>query len=156
MIYFLDTNFLISAKNWHFPFSAKPDFWLWLLALGKSGTVKIPETVHSEVNHGQDELVDWINANKDIFQCKTQECLYSLPQVLTGYGKPSETDLEFLKADPYVIAHAMVARGTVVTDEKTKDTPVIKNKKIPTVCDGLNIPCITMPNFMWDLRHTMP
>ena len=156
MTYFLDSNFLIDAKNWYFPLDVKPEFWSWLLRLGKEGILRIPEAVHNEVARGNDDLVDWVNAYQEIFFCKTEECIFSLPNALAGYGNPTEADLEFLKADPYVIAHAIASDGVVVTGEKPKDTAVIKNKKIPTICEGLRVPCLTLPGFMWELRSTMP
>ncbi len=156
MIYFLDSNFLIDAKNLHFPLDGKPDFWNWLLVLGKDGILRIPEAVYEEVTRGNDDLVEWVKTHKDIFHCNTAECVFSLPQALAGYGSPTEADLEFLRADPFVVAHAMASGGSVVTGEKPKDTSIIKNKKIPTVCEGLRVPCFTLPSFMWEVRHTMP
>lgn len=156
MKYFLDSNFLIDAKNLYFPFDGKPEFWAWLLQLGKKGVLRIPQVVHDEITRGNDDLVDWVKVHQSIFFCKTEECVYSLPNALAGYGSPTETDLEFLKADPYVIAHAIASGGTVVTGEKSKDTAVVKNKKIPTICEGLRVPCLTLPGFMWELRSTMP
>lgn len=156
MTYFLDSNFLIDAKNLHFPIDGKPEFWNWLIHLGKNGILRIPETVHAEVTRGNDDLVEWVNTHQKIFFCNTLECMCSLPSALEGYGRPSETELDFLNADSYVIAHAMASGGTVVTGEKPKHTAIIKNKKIPTVCDTLRVPCLTLPGFMWELRSTMP
>jgi len=156
MIYFLDSNFLIDAKNWHFPLDKRLDFWKWLLSLGQKDILKIPESVYEEINRGNDELVNWINENKNTFLCKKVECIQSLSSALAGYGEVTEIDLEQLKADPYVIAHALAVNGSVVTEERPKETLVIKNKKIPTVCDGLHIPCLTLPTFMWELRGTLP
>jgi len=156
MTYFLDSNFLIDAKNLHFSIDGKPEFWGWLLRLGKEGILRIPEEVYKEVTRGNDDLVDWVNTHHETFFCKTEECVFSLPNALAGYGNPSETDLEFLKADPFVIAHAIASGGTVVTGEKPKYTAVIKNKKIPTICESLRVPCLTLPGFMWELRSTMP
>lgn len=156
MTYFLDANFLIDAKNLHFPIDGKPEFWNWLVQLGKDGLLKIPEAVHDEVVRGNDDLVEWINKHQKTFFCKKAECIFFLPHALAGYGNPTDADLEFLNADPYVIAHAIATGGTVVTGEKPKETAVIKNKKIPTICEGLHVPCLTLPGFMWELRSTMP
>jgi hypothetical protein len=58
MTYFLDSNFLIDAKNLHFSIDGKPEFWGWLLRLGKEGILRIPEEVYKEVTRGNDDLVD--------------------------------------------------------------------------------------------------
>lgn len=117
--------------------------------------MRIPEKVYKEVTIGNDDLVSWIKTYEETFFCK-EECIFSLPDALVGYGNPTEADLEFLKADPYIIAHALAFGGTVVTGEKPKDTSVVKNKSISTICSCLRVPCLTLPGFMWELRSTMP
>lgn len=157
MIYFLDTCILVHAKNLHFPLDGNLGFWAWLLKLGQEGTVKIPEYVSKEVNRGNDDLVDWMNTHKDIFLSKTVECIYVMPQTLAAYGEPplNEAELEILEADPYLIAHALAAGGTVVTDEIPNRAIAPKNKRVPVVCKTLGVPCLTLPAFMWELRQTM-
>jgi len=157
VIYFLDTCILVHAKNLHFPLSEKSGFWGWLLKLGMDGTVRIPEYVFKEVNRGKDDLVDWMNIHKDIFLCKTVECIHFMPQTLVAYGNPTlnEAELEILEADPYLIAHALAVGGTVVSDEIPNRATAPKNKKVPVVCKALSVPCLTLPAFMWELRQTM-
>ena len=70
MTYDLDSNFLIDAKNLHFPINRNPDFWCWLVRLGQRGLLRIPEAVHDEVNRGNDDLVEWVNIHQEIFFCK--------------------------------------------------------------------------------------
>ena len=79
-----------------------------------------------------------------------------LPTVLTAYGPCDEVTLEKLRADPYAIAHAMYLKGCVVTSEKPNGATAPHNKKIPSVCEVLSIPCYTFSRFMWEERKTMP
>ncbi len=153
--YVIDSNVLIDAKNWHFPMDSATDFWDWLLTLGKDYLL-IPEEVQKEIGTGKDDLSVWLHTNKVIFACQTRDCLAVLPNVMAAYGTPTETDLEKLNADPYVIAHAMVLNAFVVTGEQPKATTVVKNKKIPNICASLGIKCLTLPALMWEMRHTMP
>jgi hypothetical protein len=156
VIYFLDTNVLVDANKFHFSIRERQDYWNWLLSLGREGQLKIPETVYGEVKDGY--LAEWLEAHKDVFFCKTEECLAALPKVAQGYGDPllSEEELEMLKADPFIIAHAIVADGTVVTHEKPNNATAPKNKKIPSVCQALGVPCLTLLTFMWEMRRTLP
>lgn len=48
-------------------------------------------------------------------------------------------------ADPFVIATARVKNLTVVTEEKG-GTPV--KPKIPSVCQGLGVPCVDVLSFL--------
>ena len=92
MTYFLDSNFLIDAKNLHFPINRNPDFWCWLVQLGQSGLLRIPEAVHDEVNRGNDDLVEWVNIHQEIFFCKTRFQVQSAtpsPWVLASSKKTS-------------------------------------------------------------------
>ena len=50
-----------------------------------------------------------------------------------------------LWADPYLIAASMVDGDTVVTNETMNRD---KQRKIPYVCQELNIPCMTFDDFM--------
>jgi len=67
MIYTLDTNFLIDAARVHFPIKENPDFWAWLVKLGKQKSVALSEQVYKEIKAGSDLLVDWIEENRKIF-----------------------------------------------------------------------------------------
>jgi len=125
--------------------------------LGKQGSVKIPEYVLKEVYSQKDDLAAWAADHSGVFHCGVGECIRSVPEVLAAYGEPllNEADIETLWADPYLIAHALAVGGTVVTNEIPSNATAPKNKKIPVVCKTLNVPCLTLPAFMWELRQTM-
>jgi len=154
LIYFLDTNVLIDADRLHFAIRERQDYWNWLLSLGRKGQIKIPETVYDEVK--DDDIAKWLKEHKDVFFCRTEECLAALPRVAQGYGNQPEEMLEIIIADPFIIAHAIVAGGAVVTHERPNNATAPKNKKIPTVCQALGVPCLTLLTFMWEMRRTLP
>jgi hypothetical protein len=160
MIYFLDTCALLHAKKFHFPLKEKPEFWKWMLIHAKDGSLKIPEDVYKELHEKNDDFTKWVDVHKDLFLCKAIECVHSLPKVLDAYRDVginiNEAELEVLKADPYVMAHAHAVAGTVVTDEFPTGPRELRDKKIPVLCKKLRIPCLTLPAFMWELRQTMP
>ena len=158
MIFFLDTSILIDMEQLHFPIDKGSEFWDWLLKIGQDGLVKIPESVYDETDRQYDRISKWLNANRSVFLCKTIDCIPFIGNVLTayGYGTLNEGEIENLVADPYVIAHALAVGGTVVTSEKPNKAIAPRAKKIPGVCEALDVPCLTLPGFMWKVRQTMP
>ena len=59
-----------------------------------------------------------------------------------GYqGLNFDTDYEELNADPFLISHALMFPNerTVVTNEVSKPKKQGKNRKIPDVCNSLNV-----------------
>jgi len=72
------------------------------------------------------------------------------------YGITLESDLDLLKADPYVIAHAHSKSGIVVTGEKPASAMKLGNRKIPSICQSLEIGCMKITRFIWELRNNPP
>ena len=61
---------------------------------------------------------------------------------VTGQGyEPAAVNTFLQVADYYLIAHALAHGHTVVTHEKAQ--PLARKIKIPNVCIGLKIKCIT-------------
>ena len=69
----------------------------------------------------------------------------SLDEVLAvGYGDNlTEVDLEKIGSDAFLIAYALAERDrVVVTKETSRPRKVGGNRKIPDVCNTLNVSCI--------------
>jgi hypothetical protein len=61
---------------------------------------------------------------------------------VTGQGyEPAAVNTFLQVADYYLVAHALAHGHTVVTHEKA--APLAKKIKIPNVCIGLNVKCMT-------------
>ncbi len=154
--YFLDANCLIDAGR-GFPMTETPDFWDWLLILGKKGVMRIPEKVISEIRKGKDFLIPWVEANKSTLMVRTDECLSCLPKVAKQYTGLLESEIEEVGADPFLIAHAVSHNeGIVVTNEAPSNATNPRKMKIPSICQQLNTVCITMNRFLWETRALMP
>lgn len=153
-MYVLDTDILATANRRDFPLTPKHEFWEWLVALGSKGELVVPEAVYNEIGRGDDELPSWLNENKKIFFRPTEEAIKNLPIVVATYGNPMpENTLELLGADPYVIAHAYAIGATVLSNESPRPGAVApKNKKIPSICKILNIPCQSLSRFIWEMK----
>lgn len=123
MIYYFDTNILVTAQRLDFPLVTAPDFWAWLVEQGEAGIVKLPESVVEEIGKGDDPLSVWVGENKGVFQAPTVEALPSMPTVLNAYETPMQAGtLEKIQVDACVIAHAHACteQATVVSYEQPK------------------------------------
>ena len=133
-----------------------PDFWEWLINLAELKIISIPEMVFNELIAGNDALSEWMKKNKDVLLDQTS-ALNRINEVMEkGYGSIDETTLDALKADPWVIAHALALEGIVVTSEKPGKQTAPRKKKIPAVCIELHVPCCTITSFLWQMRAFMP
>ena len=59
MVYLLDANVFIQAKNLYYPFDVCPGFWDWLIAQNAAGNLFSIEKVGDELGAGSDELTVW-------------------------------------------------------------------------------------------------
>lgn len=155
MIYILDSSFFIETSRLHLPLDKQPIFWNWLVKLAKAKVISIPSMVYEELIAGDDRLAVWMQANKEALV--NQNAAYDqISRVMAeGYGTIDEVTLEVLRADPWVIAHALAVGGTVVTSEKPGKQTAPRNKKIPSVCKVLYVPCCTITSFLWQMRVFM-
>ena len=113
-----------------------------------AGRIKMPLEIHNEIAISHGPLRDWI-CERHIKQALilNEEVNAELSQrVLTeGYGEGiTDSDLEKLGQDPFLIAYALAAEDrVVVTKETSKPSAQGANRKIPDVCDTLNVKWMT-------------
>jgi Domain of unknown function (DUF4411) len=146
MAYLLDADVFIQAKNLHYGLDFCPAFWDWLTASNGAGRVFSIEKVGDEIAAGEDELAVWAAERGAAFFSKPDAALLpALGKVsawATGQNYEATAVNTFLQvADYYLVAHALAHGHTVVTHEKAQ--PLARKIKIPSVCIGLNIKCIT-------------
>jgi len=146
MAYLLDANVFIQAKNLHYGLDFCPAFWRWLIENNAAGIVFSIEKVGDEINAGADELADWAaQLHEEFFLKPDQNILPALATVSrwvtqNGYD-PAAVNTFLQVADYYLIAYAVAHRYTVVTHEKAAGSK--KKIKIPDVCIGLGVKCMT-------------
>jgi hypothetical protein len=151
--YLLDANIFIQAKNLHYGLDFCPAFWEWLIVNNNAKLVYSIEKVGDEINAGADELAIWAKQRGPEFFLKPETSI--LPSLGTvsawaaGQKYESAAVNTFLQlADYYLVAYAHAKSYVVVTNEITSIST--KRIKIPNVCIGLGIKCMT-PYDM--LRH---
>jgi len=146
MSYLLDANVFIQAKRLHYGLDFCPAFWEWLIRENERARVYSIEKVANELASGADELSDWAaeRGNK-FFLSPDEKVLGALPAVsrwaMTQKYEPAAVNTFFQVADYYLIAEALANNHIVVTHEIASDG--LKRIKIPNVCIGLKIKCMT-------------
>ena len=146
MPYLLDTNVLITAKNFHYGFDFCPGFWEWLLEQHRLGAVFSVVRVRDEIRQGNDQLSEWIAALPDgfflAFAQEAQPHLEAVSQWISAPGRyPAAQAAVFANAaDFYLVAHARQSGFALVTYEAFQKQ---KGKiQIPEVCAGVGVHCL--------------
>ena len=150
MLYLLDANVLIDANRDYYPITRFPEFWDWLVEMGKLGFVKVPIEIYEEVVPStqiqRDPLVDWLKANRDVIvldeEVNPEIVAYVVEQ---GYASDlTDEETEELGRDPFLIAYALADASdrTIVTTEHSRPSRKRANRHIPDVSDGLHVGCI--------------
>jgi hypothetical protein len=146
MAYLLDANVFIQAKNLHYAFDFCPAFWDWIDRENAAGRVFSIEKVGDELKAGADALAKWAAERaEDLFLAPDPAMLASLPRVsgwVTGQNYAPAAVNTFLQvADYYLVSRALAHGDTVVTHEVPSGSTY--KVKIPTVCIGMGIKCMT-------------
>lgn len=164
-IHWLDANVFIDAKNGLYAFDLAPRFWIWLEEKLQSGSLRSSRYVYKEIASSEspkDKLHRWARTRKSSGYWvqptrEVQEKYQELAEyVVAEYEikNPAKTGEFLAKADVWIIAHALVSRGIVVTDEarvnKFSQTP-----KIPNVCSHFGVRCITMMDMLRTFKFSL-
>lgn len=166
-LFLLDSNIFIDSYRIHHPFAYKEfhPFWHWLERLACSGRMRVLDTVFKEItqknsNGNRDELAEWaVNLFEDRqLSHKTDEIGAAYAQiqdylVTCGLYLPAsyrQWEPES-KADPWLIAAAMVEGAVVVTNEQaaypTLNRLMKKEPKIPDVATAMGVRTMNLREF---------
>lgn len=146
MAYLLDAKVFIQAKNLHYGLDFCPAFWDWLIESNAASAVFSIEKVGDEIEAGGDALANWARGRGPTFflvpDGPVLPALATVATWATGQAYPPAAVNTFLQvADYYLVAHALAHGHTVVTHEVP--SPSLKKIKIPNVCIGLGVKCMT-------------
>jgi hypothetical protein len=146
MAYLLDANIFIQAKNLHYGLDFCPAFWDWLLNRNALGELFSIEKVEDEIKAGADELSNWASSlGAKFFLRPDAGVLAALANVSSWVNQqnyePAAINTFFQVADYYLVGHALANQLVVVTHEIPSTS--FRRVKIPNVCVGLNLKCVT-------------
>ena len=148
-LYLVDANTLIQADEDYYPLDRVPQYWDWLIEVGKKGLVKMPFEVYDEIASSPKPtaLRQWIKSEEFtahlLLDEKVDNELFN--RVLDTCYAPDLTDEELERAgrDPFLIAYALVDQGrVVVSKEVSKVTQTRGRRRVPDACRDVGIRCV--------------
>jgi len=163
VLYVLDANVLITARDQYYGFNMVPEFWAWLLHHAEAGTVKLPWEVIEEVSSGSDQkkgrdpLLSWVSDKDNRRKLDLGEATFEhVSRVLDiGYSPDLTPEQVAIKqGDAFVLAHALVdpAGRCVVSNEVSQPRKASHNRKLPDAARALNIRCINTFEFVREMK----
>jgi hypothetical protein len=160
-LYLLDASVLISAHEDYYPVDRIPPFWAWLIDMGERGIIKMPRLIFDEIKPPPGPLADWIKRSdvREALILKEPIDGALVRQVLSrGYAPDlDDVEVEEIGKDPFLIAAALTAIDRiVVTREVSKPSSTRANRRIPDVCTGFGIQCITDFRLYSLLKFSIP
>ena len=140
--FWLDSNCLIEPKQRYYPFDVVPAFWTFLEQKGREGIIASCALVYTELERIEDELAEWAKRQQaNGFFVEPDAGVQSFMDDIQAYMVTRYEEhhiAEFMSgADPWLIAHARVHGGRIVTHEKGKPNAV--QPKIPDVADHFGL-----------------
>jgi len=164
MIYLIDSNCFIEAKNVSNPLDVAISFWNKIKELAVAGKIHSIDKVKGELTSINDELSKWVKDNiPDKFFLSTTDT-----QVLSKY---SETILwannsgfrpnavaeysQSVKADAFLVAYAATNPSQIrIVTHEISGNGSIKKVKIPDACKPNGIKCIRVMEMLRELGET--
>jgi hypothetical protein len=157
VLYLFDANVLITANNTYYAIDQVEEYWEWLQYQAEIGKIKLPSEIMDEIFAGQnnqkgkkneDLLLNWIKQphvrNALLLDEKVDSELVARVTE-NGYAPDlTDTELEVVGRDPFLIAYAMSASDRcVVSTEVSAPSKKRQNRRVPDVCKMFGIDCHT-------------
>ena len=140
--YCLDANVLIQAWQKYYAPKFCPGYWTILNELGKQDRIFLPQLVYEEITRTEDNLSKWLKQS-DISVYKIDgpvtEALRQIYDANPFHKFLVDNTKSRSLADPWVIAHAIKEKATVVTKEEKITAVNTIRIKIPNVCDNMRV-----------------
>jgi hypothetical protein len=150
VIYLLDANTLIEAKNRHYGMDFCPAYWDFIELEANNTTLASIDMVYDELKEYGDDLSQWVKDRKDLIYNISSEN----PDIQKKFAKiadfvsnhpvysQSEKDRFLSGADPWLIAAASVMEYVIVTHEVIVP-PNSKKVKIPNIAQNFEVTWIS-------------
>jgi len=148
--YFFDTN-VFRVLGHYYP-ETVPDLWNHLDRQAQAGELRSTREVKREAEHQcEDHVVEWVRRHPKVFPIPSideQRAVRSLFEDPANRGlvKQAKANKGLPVADPFLVAAASVAGGTVVTQESATI-----DGRIPSVCGRLSIRCINFRDYLREM-----
>jgi hypothetical protein len=141
-IYCLDANVLIQAWQKYYSPKFCPAYWDLLNVLGTQKRIFLPELVNEEIIRTEDDLSAWLRKSAiQVFKIdeRVTKCLQAIYAKDPLHKNLVDNTKARSLADPWVIAHAINEKATIVTKEEKVTALNSIRIKIPNVCDSMGV-----------------
>jgi hypothetical protein len=149
VVYLLDSDVFIAAKNAYYAFDICPGFWTILLQANQREAVCSIDRIRGELLAGQpkEDLVLWVKDQVPttfFFATSSAEVIAAYTEIALWVQRSSQyfdrAKAKFAtEADGWLVAYAMVEGTTVVTNEQPR--PDSRNRVLlPDVCEHFGVP----------------
>ena len=150
--YWLDSDILIQAANDAYQFDVVPGFWEFLNNHITQGEFCMPKEVERELAERDDDVYQWVRQQSNEFVVEQNQNVQRVYTDIADYvsNGPFGADHKrgFLRrADGWLIAHAQVTNGIVVTRE-TRAGDGTQQVKIPNICDQFGVASINQSELL--------
>jgi predicted nucleic acid-binding protein len=142
LTYCIDTSAILDGWVRYYPPDVFPALWTSLEAMIEDGELIAPEEVLHEIEKKEDALHKWAKTHEELFHPLDERMQRTTARILTQFPRLVDSEKERNRADPFVIALAMIRNCPVVTGEKNNGTP--DRPKIPIVCDHFGVRYINL------------
>jgi hypothetical protein len=150
--YSFDTSAFINGHRDRLPPSTFPSVWRRVEGMIVNGSVRAVDEVERELAKREGDAVHkWAKGQAGLFVDLEEDIQTATSWVLTSHPKLLGTGKGRNGADPFVIGLALARNGVVVTEETQGS---LTRPKIPTVCEAVNVRCLTLVEFITEQGWT--
>jgi predicted nucleic acid-binding protein len=142
--YCIDTSALIAAWYERYKPNRFPKLWSEFDKLIEDGRLVSSSLVLRECSRRSQELHDWLKQRSDMFVQPDEGIQTEVGLIINAYKGLVAEGKQKSSADPFIIAQAKVHRLIVVSEEGGAGSL----RKIPGVCNALNMTCINLMQLM--------
>jgi len=142
LLYLLDADVLIRAKNEYYEFDRVPEYWDWLSYQSAASNMKLALEIWEEITQGKDELADWAKNYKEELVLQEDVDVDLVQRVINEGYAPDLTDIqvEKLGRDPFLIAYGLASPADrMIVTREVRSNKQRQNRKVPNVCDDLGV-----------------
>jgi hypothetical protein len=138
-VYCFDSCALIEPWTKYYSPDICNDYWQVLEGMIERGELFCSSEVFEEVKKQEDGLSSWLSKHKRAVMSIDDEVQNKIREILRDFPTLIDTKRDRSMADPWVVAHAIVKKATVVTKELPVDSTRTAKVKIPNVCNHYGI-----------------
>lgn len=145
-LYSFDTSAILNGRRDLFRPAVFVGLWTRIEDEIARGDIRAVDEVQRELSKRDDDAKQWADRQPDLFCPLSQQIQDGARQVLSLYPNLVRQGGKRSGADPFVIALALVTKGTVVSEETASGN--LSKPRIPDVCSDLGVPCVTLMGYI--------